>query len=327
MKTLKLLITLGVLVTSIGSKAQLIIGQPGTFMHCDSTNFEKGINGNYIWDRISIDSIANNQWQVGRVNKTVFTSAIEAENSLVTDTVNKYIPGVKSSFTVNFSDLACSPLGIYYLIFVHSMNAVGQAGGYIEWSIDSLEWVGVEQDGCYPAGLLRVNTFDPEPNSFAYYEPLTQLYNNKLGWTQNFSNDTIYFFYSPFISKANNNFYLRFTFISDISAQPADGWMIDKMYMGTYMPFTSVNEKLAFGASALYPNPTNNVLNFATKGFKPYTALQATVYNTQGQKLVTQCLDNLAETATLPTQNLVPGLYTLQCTDGEKTLSGRFVKE
>ena len=154
-------------------------------------DFGYGADTTYYPDSlyISIDTIDyhNNQWQIGRPQKTIFNSAYSYPNAIVTDTLHPCLPNDTSVF----------------IITTPSMYFGGEFSFEYELNIDSGDFATVEisEDG----GANWVNLLTGSTSI--------------TGW-ENFSasfDDTSFSYFYLF----------RFTLITDSNTSPRDGWMMD----------------------------------------------------------------------------------------------------
>ncbi len=291
MKKLVLVITV-MLVKQISAQSVL-----------DSLSFEQPIHD------LIIDPDTNNQWQIGKPTKSVFTNAISGNAAIVTDTLQPYVAGTKSMFVLDMIKYMTGDTidwNEHHVSFTHSMNADSlHAGGYIEISQDSINWYNIYDSQHLSDSLGIWNMF--------YSEEGTDLYNGQRGFTGNFTNQPYYFHYYYYIGKSAWPFsrpYFRFVFESDSLASTGDGWMLDGF--GLFIASGgSVNESLSRSIKT-YPNPAIDRLAFDIdeKQFKP-TAYRIT--NIVGQQLSQGAFTSKP----LDVSNLIPGAYIITLTDAK----------
>jgi len=281
------------------------------FTNCDTIGFE---DTTQVF--IYVDTSAGNLWQIGNPNKTVFTAALGGNKALVTDTINTYSQSNTSSFILNWTEQLwngnCNAPNGQSLIFIHSMNTNNLAGGYIEYSDDSVNWFNVFQNNSWGAlGIVKVKNFSTPPQDVLPFTPQL-LFNGELGFSGNFDADTFYIFQNYFpVKSLGFNPMLRFTFISDTLATSLDGWMIDQLVFGGYNVVGSVSESLSRSIKT-YPNPAIDKLAFDIdeKQFKP-TAYRIT--NIVGQQLS----QGTFTAKPLDVATLLSGAYIITLTDAK----------
>ena len=84
---------------------------------------------------LTIDTSANNIWQIGRTTKSFFHSS-DSSIAIMTDTLNPYPVNSLSSFTFKFNQTP--PCSQVYLLINHNFNTDSlKDGGYVEFSIDT----------------------------------------------------------------------------------------------------------------------------------------------------------------------------------------------
>lgn len=276
------------------------------FENCDTVSFENALPYN-----LYIDTASSCIWQRGNPNKTVFTGAIVGSSSLVTDTINTYPPGNKSSFIVDLRNDSSECYQYGLMQFIHSVNTDSLAGGYIEVSIDSTYWINIFNpiEPGFRYGIFKKNNFSPEPSGLQWVVPDT-LFNGELGFNGNYDADTMYMFFEYIVIKSNQfSPRFRFTFISDSLAQPNDGWLIDNIVFGDYTGFGGVEENLSRSIT-IYPNPVENRLTFEVdeNRFKP---VSYTITNVMGQQIAS---GNITATY-INTEVLPAGAYIISLTD------------
>jgi hypothetical protein len=297
----KLILLLSIITICFSSFSQTTIG--------DSLTFETlPINGLYI------DADTNNQWQIGKPNKALFNSNITGNASIVTDTLETYTPGIKSSFTINIMKyLNDFPYMWYDIDFKHAMNCDSLAGGYIEISYDSLRWYNITMhDSIWMNfGADMLNNYGSTPYN-------DTLFNGQIGFTGNFSNANFHLTFGvmPILFRQENDWiafnppFIRFNFISDSLATPYDGWMLDNLFLMASSG-GSVDENLA-SAINIYPNPVNDklIIDIDSKTFHP---TQIQIINIKGQKLLQVGFDSKY----IDVSKLPQGSYFLTLTDNK----------
>ena len=196
------------------------------------------------WLYIDTVHYPNNQWRVGRPQKTVFDSAYSYPYAIITDTVHPCLPNDTSVFILKVPKNAW--LGLIELSFRYKLNIDSGDIAKIEWSADT--------------GLHWTNALTDSNGLFSFTGALPNLTNSTIGW----STIGLYPMYPPWQSAITptDTFLLRFTFIADSNTAPRDGWMIDNIYMGydgESVPIVPKTQEIT-----LFPNPTITSLTISS---------------------------------------------------------------
>ncbi|MBK9731446.1 MAG: T9SS type A sorting domain-containing protein [Chitinophagaceae bacterium] len=86
---------------------------------------------------ITIDSAANNTWQVGSPDKCFFGNYSNTEKAMITDTVNYYPSNNYSSFTLSIPFFLGEWYGICMLASYSLDSDTLKDGGYVEYAFDN----------------------------------------------------------------------------------------------------------------------------------------------------------------------------------------------
>ncbi len=199
---------------------------------------------------VFIDTTADNIWQVGPPQKTIFKSASTIPNVMVTDTSNLYPIGNTSSFSfrVNVTQL---PTNILAIQWVQKLNLdSANAGGLVEFSVDSGQtW-------------LNAHTSPFAYNFFGFQNSnVAQLPNGAQGFTGTDTNwrNVWLCIDANWAQTYTDSVRFRYTFISDSTATPQEGWMIDNLFATA----TWVHTLAEFGQNEVfqvYPNPAADII-------------------------------------------------------------------
>jgi hypothetical protein len=200
----------------------------------------------------TIQTSSTNIWQVGKPQKTLFSSASTTPNVIVTDTVNYYPVKNVSTFSFSiFNTVFPAPTAITALRWKQKLDMdQGLDGGIVEYSSNSgLTWFNAHNNpNVYQYyGFLPANK-DTLPSGQYCFSGTDNTWRDIwlcLGWPVTTANDTIMF---------------RFTFRSDSINTNKEGWMIDNMmaYFTVFHPVKSISQTEYVN---VYPNMTNGVLN------------------------------------------------------------------
>ena len=202
---------------------------------------------------VGIQTSTMNIWQIGKPQKTLFSSASTTPNVIVTDTINYYPKNNVSTFTFAIVNPYWPSTGpfIAALRWKQKLDMdQGLDGGIVEYSTNS--------------GTTWVNAMN-NSNVYLYY-----------GW-QPSSKDTLpsgQFCFSGTdavwrdiwlcmgfpILNLNDSIMMRFSFKSDSVNTNKEGWMIDNMmdYFTVMHPVKSISQIENLN---VYPNITSGILN------------------------------------------------------------------
>ena len=195
---------------------------------------------------ISIDTTHyhRNIWQVGKPDKTVFTSAYSAPNAIITDTLNPYPVNDTSVFIAKipgyYMDPTISPIHVFS--FEYQLDIDSGSIARVEISEDS--------------GAHWENIVDTLPTHYYWPILIPDLSHSTSGWTALTLNRD----WSP----ASDTILFRFTFISDSTFANKDGWIIDNIfcfYQWEGIPQVQNNNLITIG-----PNPSGGDVYIHTIG-------------------------------------------------------------
>lgn len=244
-------------------------------------------------DQVYPDTVSNPNciWQVGAPTKSIFTSANSLPNVIVTDTLNPVPASDTSSFYLKHyrSDM---PFHWFSINFWYNMDGDTSDFGMIEISPDNgLNWINL---------LTEDTTFDiywiyPKPTLIGSTNGWQNCYFDMSNWASGFL---------PYPVPMNGDSVLfRFTYISDSSSIPRDGWMIDDINIADV--FEGIGEIQHNDLISIYPNPTSDALHLRCPTESTEQYIQ--ILNSNGQVLIEQNFDG----ETIDTRNLSNGIYFL----------------
>lgn len=202
---------------------------------------------------VSIGTNTDNVWQIGKPQKTLFTSASTTPNVIVTDTINPYPESNISSFTFYWPGPAWGP-GYLAIQWKQKLDMEkNNDGGIVEFSINS--------------GNTWQNAMT-SPNVYQYYGFTMNNIDTINGevcfsGTDNVWRD-IWFCLNSNIVSQNDTIYMRFTFKSNANAPGKDGWMIDNLLAHPTI-FHPIKEISQAENVVIYPNVTTGVVNIEMK--------------------------------------------------------------
>jgi Secretion system C-terminal sorting domain len=247
---------------------------------------------------VKIDTVNfhHNIWQIGKPNKTVFTSAYSLPNAIVTDTLNPYpvndtsvfiakIPGRDHAFPLQFID------------FWYRLDIDSGAIAKVELSEDH--------------GVHWINTIDSLPVVYSWGS-IPDFKHSTVGWKRL----GLWRDWTP----CPDTIYFRFTFISDSVFANKDGWMIDNFSVG-YWWEGYVPQILNNNLITIYPNPSKgNIYIHSNKQNAGSGSLS--VYDMKGREV--------GKTKQLPANGylnlpLPDGVYILKYFEGDEYCVKRIV--
>jgi len=267
---------------------------------------------------VTIQTSSTNIWQIGKPQKTLFSSASTTPNVIVTDTINYYPPKNVSTFTF----VVVNPYfpsfswGIWAIRWKQKLDMdQGVDGGIIEYSINSGNtW------------LNAMNT--PTVYNFYGFQPASKdtLPSGEycFSGTDNVWRD-IWLCFSPSVSAANDSLLFKFTFKSDSINNNKEGWMIDNMwaYMTNLHPVKQVSQT---DYLSVYPNVTNGIVNVEVKKYREDDViLKMELLNSEGKVIESYGQNKMK--VVLDISKHPPGIYHLNVTTNVKSSSQTILLE
>ena len=273
--------------------------------------FGWGIDFDTPWnlDRIVRDTITNPNciWQVGQPTKIVFTSAYSVPNAIVTDTLNPIPANDTSIFYLKHVRDQFQPFHIFVLHFLYQMDGDSTYFGTIEISPDTGHtWLNV---------LTQDTTF-----LMTWQTPKPTLTGSTTGWQSfNLGIENWASGWGTFpISMTADTILFRFTYITDSSSAPHDGWMIDDFNLEDWAE--GIQEIQNDNLISVFPNPTSDELLVKQKIKTDKQLIQ--VYDFIGRLV----FENLNFTGpTIETRQLNNGVYLLKYSDTKNYSLKKFV--
>lgn len=179
----------------------------------DQRQFFEGNDNNLV---ISIDSTADNIWQVGRPQKVLFDSAATVPNAIVTDTINTYPINNTSIFSIEITPYGLGSSYIQALQWMQKLDMEqGIDGGLVEFSVNGGAWENM---------LTSPFVY----NQYGYDSTnIDTLINGQLGFTGTDSTwrNIWLCFDGSFFNQDTID--VRFTFVSDSNNTNQEGWIMD----------------------------------------------------------------------------------------------------
>jgi len=283
---------------------------PGDTLGMHIINFDDTSNIKYI----HIDTSNQNLWQIGKPQKTIFSSAYSIPNAILTDTINDYPINNYSYFDLyagffNFPFFSM----IMIIDFWHKYDSdTLKDGGYITVSWDKgLSWMNIIKDTVYMWETPEWNEF-----TFNLYSENDTLFNGEYGFSgssNGWKKTGIAWFTQPVkLDFPPDTMIIRFNFISDSINDNKEGWMIDNIRLyGIELMGEINNVSINNNFVKIAPNPfnTNTDISFD----KQYNNIKIDIYDIQGKLMETQ---NYIKTNRIKfnRNNLKNGLYFLKFT-------------
>ncbi len=204
---------------------------------------------------VHLDTAAENIWQIGKPQKTIFDSAQSLPNVLVTDTINSYPMGNTSRFITGFNPDDWSRLYKIAFRWMQKLDMdTNRDGGIIEYSLDT--------------GMTWINVFN-NPSVYNFYGFDTTNKDTLVTGQYAFSGtDTvwrdIWLCFDWRLLNTTDSFMLRYTLMTDSNDNSREGWMIDNM-MAQPTYFHTVSQVDEKGTFLVYPTITTGVIKIDTE--------------------------------------------------------------
>jgi len=259
---------------------------------------------------ISIDTTSNadNIWQIGKPQKSVFTSAVTIPNVIVTDTINTYPINDTSrfiiSYKVNQGTIAGyeGSLNLDYYVDSDTLNDYG----IIEYSQDTgATWTNLLDN--FGAFSVLINGVYIDPN-----KPIKKISGSSNSWNHLEIDLNVW----SWGSQAEDSVLLRFSFISDSIQNNRDGLMFDNIWIADY--WSSGVDENGLNITSAYPNPTSGELNINLEN--SYGQIDIKVLDMAGKQVISEAITNQSELK-LDLNNLTQGIYFVKVSaDGKSSV-------
>lgn len=274
---------------------------------CENINFDDS-SVNCV--TIDTNNFSQNVWQIGKPQKTIFTSAMSQPNVIVTDTINAYPPSDTSRFIVSYivgnSSIITMMKGNYW---VNSDTLADFCT--MELTPDNgITWIDVVNDTTYS-------------NQIIWYSNKPVLTGNSGGWN--------YFLFEPsqlfylFNVSIGDTVLWRFTFYSDSNQTGKDGIMFDDLQINSWVEGIDEEEYARFPSKA-FPSPAIETLTISLP-WQENVSFQLVIFNQSGAKIMDKYYTNYP--IQLNIERLPAGIYYYEIfNESKKTFSaGRFNKK
>ncbi len=283
---------------------------PGDTTYIDTIIFEN------LCNYLSIDTSAQNIWEIGTPSQYFLDSAYTFDKAIMTDTNDFYPINNVSYFDLIF-DFGQFPF--YYhqynswgLSFKHKFDTdTLKDGGFITVSFDNgSSWYNIIEyiDQVYYGDLILC-TF-PSPNENGLYGFLDTLTQGQYGFSGRSDGwNTAAFLWEVCVVKGeksvSDTMIVRFNFISDDENTNKEGWLIDDIRLFVRSLGGSV-ELLKVNDIRLFPNPASNEVAIRSKNVIQFLE----VYSSQGKLISRKSI--YKKDLILNSTNLKSGLYFLK---------------
>lgn len=286
---------------------------------CDYSNSPSG----YDWT-IS----TNGLWQIGSTTKPFFSNNGFNQKALMTDTLSAYEANDTSFFEIS---AYIGGWGPYFLLeFQHKFETDTLLdGGFITISFDLGDtWFNIGDLPQYGDYSIGQSYYEIIKNNI--YNENDTFFNGGTGFSgvQDWMMSGFQFVYYP-IKAMNDPEYLliRFNFISDSIHNEKDGWIIRKLILSLYEPYSSVDSYQYQTSVSIYPNPVDENFTIDFKDYLPKGAYEVEIINNLGQ-MVKRFERNTIYENSFSISELEPGLYSVKIIENNKVLSlSKLIKE
>lgn len=271
--------------------------------------------------RLEIDTHSNhhNVWQIGTPQKTVFTSAHSIPNVIVTNTLNPVSANDTSVFYLkHVRDNVFMPYHYFSLSFWYQMDGDSTDFGTIEISPDTGHtWINIlTQDTTF-----QMNWYSPKPTLTGSTNGWQSFDLDMMTWASD--DDTINPSF-PILMTADTILF-RFTYITDSSSTPHDGWMIDDFsVVDLYEGINTIQNQIV---SKSFPNPTLDIVTIEFENIDN-SLHEVTVFNEKGQQILLKKTTNQSKFE-LNLKSLYSGIYYYKLINlrNNQISFGKIVKE
>lgn len=266
---------------------------------------------------VGIQTSSTNIWQIGKPQKTLFSSASTTPNVIVTDTINNYPINNVSTFTFAIKQVSPGPGGFpYALQWKQKLDMdAGLDGGIVEISMNSGNtWINVHNNpNIYQFyGFLPGNKDTINGNEYCF------------SGTDNVWRD-IWLCLPPSFTSQNDTIMYKFTFKSDGINTNKEGWMIDNL-IGHTTILHPVKEISQIDNIVVYPNTTNGIVNVEMKKTSNTDVIQnIQLFDNEG-RLVETFGQNYTKVV-LDISKHKAGLYYLNVTINKKVSKFKIIYE
>jgi hypothetical protein len=236
-------------------------------------------------------NLANNIWQIGRPQKTIFDSSFSFPNAIVTDTINFYPSNNISEFIVKTPTYWPGMGGGVEMYFRHKYDTDSLLdGGTVLVSTDGINYV----------NLLNSPDLIFPFNYYSVYDSIASL--NDIGFSGNLNQwwivDCMWNYPSA------DTLWIKFKFASDNIQTNREGWLIDDLTF-SYNLGIGINE-MNSSSYFISPNPFHERTIIRLRNSLDFPST-LTIYDLQGK--IIQSLEVQTNTINLNLHGLKSGVY------------------
>lgn len=215
---------------------------------------------------ISIPEYAENEWEIGKPNKSKFDSAATLPNAIVTNLNEAYSSNTVSEFIVSIKNENALNYGIFALQWMQKIDLLdnGEDIGTIEYSTDQGNtWFSVF-DSPYVYNFYGFNTENLGENTLGE----KGFVGSDLDW----KNVWLCFDFS-WQQQASDTFLVKFSLKTGNGNTENNGWMMDNFY--SHITFIhTVQEKSKNEYISVSPNPASDRIFIEAKKLKEYHLIE-----------------------------------------------------
>ncbi|MBV6460775.1 MAG: hypothetical protein HJHJAOHD_00890 [Flavobacteriales bacterium] len=272
-------------------------------------NYHINFDDNTWLDRFYFDTLQNPncKWQIGKPSKPVFSSAYSQPNALLTDTVNPLPANDTSVFYLKHErDNINLSFHVFRLKFWYRMDGDSSDFGTIEISPDTGNtWINVlTQDTTFEMDWTSLKpSLKGSTNAWQFFSL------DMTDWASGFGTFPI--------AMTADTILFRFTYITDSSSTPHDGWMIDDFNLEDWA--SGIEEFSKSNILHIFPNPCTQIFTLQIKEAF-FTQGKLILKNILGETCLQQSIKGTQHT--IETENLPAGIYILEV-HTEKDMLGR----
>ncbi|MGC9342627.1 MAG: hypothetical protein ACP5E3_08010 [Bacteroidales bacterium] len=175
----------------------------------------------------------NNCWIIGEPDKSLLATPYSGQRAIMTDTLNPYPPGNRSSFTITIPQEEYFDNSDFLLEFYHYLDCDTLIdSAYVDFSFDGGQnwYKGADRIDIFTANHMRRYFYGS--NTGGNYALDAVISGNSAGWIHEKYQFTWYYA----LKKSQSELYypdsiiIRWNFISQDNPGNKDGWMIDDIY-------------------------------------------------------------------------------------------------
>ena len=240
----------------------------------DYYQYFEGNNNNL--EVILLPDDSTNSWQIGEPNKTLFDTAATTPNVIITKLDTSYPTNDTSIFIITDFN-RWQDYGIYALQWMQKLDVDTNDICMVEFSTDSMNWQNIF-DNPFVYNLYGFDSINVD--TLKFNDSTTEDIVGFTGMDTTWKNIWLCFDGSYYWEYSN--FYIKYTFISDLTETKQEGWMIDNIL--AHQTYVHTVDEQQEEYLKVYPTITDNRIHIQTKKLKEYHIIeQIDVINSQGR--------------------------------------------